>query len=399
MPYKPESGGGGGTPGPAGPAGADGAQGRPGVDGPEGDEGPQGPPGNTGPQGAAGGAGAQGVAGVTGAAGPPGYMWDDPDEGPQGPPGVAGATGTAGSNGSPGAAGAAGLIGPPGMWEDTEPAEWVMPPGTPERPAATATPTTSALGDAAAVGTGITDARADHKHGRESFATNAVLLGSAAAAGAATTPMRSNDTIAAFDATVPTTQAFADAAAVGVINFAARRDHKHAMMVKEVYRTAAVASVTGYSADTYLAGSGVTITANQPIAGSSYKLIFDVTKTNAGIAAPVIIVRFGTAGSTADAARITFTFSAQTAVVDSGTFEIYVTFQSVGAAGVARGIAVLRHQLAVTGLNTVQPAGFQMLTVASAGFDTTTPTRIGVSVNGGASASWTTTLVQAEFYV
>jgi len=70
----------------------------------------------------------------------------------------------------------------------------------------------------------------DHKHGRESFATNAILLGSAAAAGLATTPSRSNDTIAAFDATAPSTQAFADAAVVGVINFAARRDHKHAMM-------------------------------------------------------------------------------------------------------------------------------------------------------------------------
>jgi len=41
--------------------------------------------------------------------------------------------------------------------------------------------------------------------------------------------MRSNDTIAAFDATAPVTQAFGDAAAVGAIAFAARRDHKHGM--------------------------------------------------------------------------------------------------------------------------------------------------------------------------
>jgi hypothetical protein len=61
------------------------------------------------------------------------------------------------------------------------------------------------------------------------FATNAVVLGSAAVAGAASTVMRSNDTIAAFDATVPSTQAFGDAAAVGTAAFAARRDHKHAM--------------------------------------------------------------------------------------------------------------------------------------------------------------------------
>ena len=61
------------------------------------------------------------------------------------------------------------------------------------------------------------------------FATNAVVLGSAAAAGGAATVMRSNDTIAAFDATNPTTQAFGDTAVVGTAAFAARRDHKHAL--------------------------------------------------------------------------------------------------------------------------------------------------------------------------
>ena len=61
-----------------------------------------------------------------------------------------------------------------------------------------------------------------------SFATNAVVLGSAAAAGVASTVIRSDDTIAAFDATAPSTQAFSDAAAVGTAAFAARRDHKHA---------------------------------------------------------------------------------------------------------------------------------------------------------------------------
>jgi hypothetical protein len=62
-----------------------------------------------------------------------------------------------------------------------------------------------------------------------SFATPAIVLGSAAAAGAASTVSRSDGTIAAFDATAPSTQAFGDAAAVGTAAFAARRDHKHAM--------------------------------------------------------------------------------------------------------------------------------------------------------------------------
>jgi hypothetical protein len=66
------------------------------------------------------------------------------------------------------------------------------------------------------------------------LATPAVILGSAAAAGSALTPIRSDSTIAAFDATNPSTQAFADAAAVGTAAFAARRDHKHAMPANPV---------------------------------------------------------------------------------------------------------------------------------------------------------------------
>lgn len=91
-------------------------------------------------------------------------------------------------------------------------------------------PTTSALADAAAVGSATVAARRDHKHGRESFATPAIVLGSAAAAGSATTPIRSDGTIAAFDATNPSTQAFSDSPVVGTAAFAARRDHKHGMM-------------------------------------------------------------------------------------------------------------------------------------------------------------------------
>lgn len=88
-------------------------------------------------------------------------------------------------------------------------------------------PTTSAVGDAAAVGAAAVAARRDHLHGREAFATNALLLGTAAVAGVATTHLRRDDTIAAFDATNPTASAVGDAAAVGVVNFAARRDHVH----------------------------------------------------------------------------------------------------------------------------------------------------------------------------
>ncbi len=62
-----------------------------------------------------------------------------------------------------------------------------------------------------------------------SFATPAIVLGTAAAAGAASTVIRSDSTIVAFDATVPVTQAFGDTAATGSAAVAARRDHRHGM--------------------------------------------------------------------------------------------------------------------------------------------------------------------------
>ncbi len=63
--------------------------------------------------------------------------------------------------------------------------------------------------------------------GSTSFATPAILLAAAAAAGAASTAIRSDATIAAFDATAPTTSNPGDAAAVGSVAFAAHRDHLH----------------------------------------------------------------------------------------------------------------------------------------------------------------------------
>lgn len=59
--------------------------------------------------------------------------------------------------------------------------------------------------------------------------TPAPVLSTTNAAGAATTFLRTNDQLAIFDATVPVTQASADAAAAGTAAVAARRDHRHGM--------------------------------------------------------------------------------------------------------------------------------------------------------------------------
>ena len=97
-----------------------------------------------------------------------------------------------------------------------------------------ALPGASAVGDTAAEGTDSRVGRADHRHSREAFATPSILLSSSAAAGAATTHIRADSTIAAFDITAPTGSAVGDTAGVGTINFAARRDHLHG---REAYGT------------------------------------------------------------------------------------------------------------------------------------------------------------------
>lgn len=149
----------------------------------------------------------------------------------------------------------------------------------------------------------------------------------------------------------------------------------------------------GFASDTYLTGSNITLPAGLKI-GSRYHLVFDVSKTGAGLATPIITVRFGTNGSTGDTARATLTFLAQTAVVDDGTFELWVTFRAVGASAVIQAVGQCRHRLSTTGLQN-QPG--TTVRATSAAFDATPAnTQIGVSVNAGSSAAWTVQLVQAE---
>lgn len=62
-----------------------------------------------------------------------------------------------------------------------------------------------------------------------SFGTPAIVLGTAAAAGAASTAIRTDATILAFDVTTPAALALAGSGAVGAAAVAARRDHAHAV--------------------------------------------------------------------------------------------------------------------------------------------------------------------------
>lgn len=165
-----------------------------------------------------------------------------------------------------------------------------------------------------------------------------------------------------------------------------------------VYNASVSTPGSTFATDTYLVGSSIPLPVSQLQAKTMYRLRFNLTKTAAGVAAPVITIRVGTAGSTADTARLTLTMPAQTAVIDSGRVEVLVTFRTVGSgtSAVLVGNALLLHGLAATGLSV---ANTGVATAVSGGFDSTVANNIiGASVNGGASAAWTVDLVQAELF-
>lgn len=171
--------------------------------------------------------------------------------------------------------------------------------------------------------------------------------------------------------------------------------------IKNVLQTLVNGSTTtvsaAYAADTYLAGSSITIPPSGIKVGTKYKLKFDMVKTGAGTAAFTVTIRFGVNGTTADTARVTFTFAVGTAVIDTGIFEVEVIFRVAGASATAAGFCECTHHLAATGLITTGASGTGIILATASAFDSTVAgSIIGASINGGASFSGTNTFVSAE---
>jgi hypothetical protein len=145
------------------------------------------------------------------------------------------------------------------------------------------------------------------------------------------------------------------------------------------------ANQSGLAADTYMSNSALTLAAlGPPTIGRCYHWRFIVSKTAAGTATPIIQVRVGTAGTTGDTSRLTFTWGAGTAAVDRAEIELDAMFIAVGASAILRGKANMTSNLQTTGLSNgvkaLQPAD-------SATFDSTVAASIiGLSYNGGTSA-------------
>ena len=154
------------------------------------------------------------------------------------------------------------------------------------------------------------------------------------------------------------------------------------------------------TADTYVTGSATSFNAGRLKVGSFYRCYIDLTKTAAGVATPVVTLRLGTAGTTADAAACAMTFpAAQTAAVDNGLLIVQANIRAVGASTgqIEAVINLMRSTTTAAGFfATASPIMAPVRTLSAATLNTNAATVIGVSINAGASSAWTTQLVQAD---
>lgn len=167
------------------------------------------------------------------------------------------------------------------------------------------------------------------------------------------------------------------------------------------YNAAIAAVSAGYAADTYVTDSDLLIPSFGLQVRSTFIWHLSASKTAAGVATPIYTIRTGANRTTADASRLALTGPAQTAVADIGTLIIMATIRSIGAAGVLQATAWWNHRGTIassTGGTGFANDGTGHVEASSAGFDMTALAGqyIGLSINGGAAAAWTSTQGLAE---
>lgn len=144
---------------------------------------------------------------------------------------------------------------------------------------------------------------------------------------------------------------------------------------------------------TYITGSLLSIPSTLKV-GTQFRWKFNMTKTGAGSASSTIDIAFGTAGTTADTARVSFTKPAGTAVADEAWVDVIATVRSIGASGIVIGELLLVHNLASTGHATTP---IVVVNAISSGFDmTANGLKVGLCITTGASDAITIKMVQAE---
>lgn len=142
---------------------------------------------------------------------------------------------------------------------------------------------------------------------------------------------------------------------------------------------------------TYVTGSDIgAITAGDIVVGTMIFWEIDITKTAAGTASAIFDIAFGTAGSTADTAQVSFTKPAGAAQIDHCLVKIGATVKTNSASGVVIGdFTMMADGTNVAGGFLGAAKFVSSLTTTSGTFNTTTPTHVGICVTAGASDAWT----------
>lgn len=146
---------------------------------------------------------------------------------------------------------------------------------------------------------------------------------------------------------------------------------------------------------TYLTGSALSVPSGKLQIGTLFRWTFNMTKTGAGAAASTIDIAFGTAGTTADTARVSFTKPAGTGVIDEAFCEVVAIVRGpLSASGIVSGEFWMVHNLQITG-HAVIPC--VVVNTISGAFDVTVANLIvGLCITTGASDAITIQQVTAE---
>jgi hypothetical protein len=162
---------------------------------------------------------------------------------------------------------------------------------------------------------------------------------------------------------------------------------------------AAAAQAPAAATLTYLTGSALAIPANTPLrVGSRFRWRWSMTKTAAGLAASTISIVFGTLGTVADTARVSFTKPAGTAAADTAWCTVDATVKAVSnTVGVIVGTFSMGHNLENTG-HAVIP--FVVVTTTSGNFDNIVDNAIvGLVITTGAADAITIEQLQGEAWL
>jgi hypothetical protein len=146
---------------------------------------------------------------------------------------------------------------------------------------------------------------------------------------------------------------------------------------------------------TYITGSKITVPTGKLQIGTMFRWTFDMTKTAAGTASSTFDICVGTAGTTADTARVSFTKPAGTAAVDCGRVVIDCVCRGpLSGSGVFAGHFNMTHNLSATGHATIPVVD---VTTISGAFDVTVANLfVGVCITSGASDAITIDQCKAE---